>query len=56
MCQNLVVRKRLDFPIVSLACQSEKEGRFVESVESFSTKRSDWTTWFSLKKFTYQVE
>jgi hypothetical protein len=35
---DLVVREWLDFPIVSLACQSEKEGRFVESVDSFDQK------------------
>ena len=35
---DLVVRERMDFPIVSLACHSEKEGRFVESVESFDQK------------------
>jgi hypothetical protein len=33
-----VVRERMDFPIVSLACQREKEGRFVESVDSFDQK------------------
>jgi hypothetical protein len=35
---DLGVRERLDCSIVSLACQSQKEGRFVESVESFDQK------------------
>jgi hypothetical protein len=35
---DLVVRERLDFPIVSLACQREKKGRFVERVETFDQK------------------
>jgi hypothetical protein len=28
----------MDFPIVSLGCRIEKEGRLVESVESFDQK------------------
>jgi hypothetical protein len=35
---DLVVRERMDFAIVSFACQSDKEGRLVESVESFDQK------------------
>ena len=35
VCQTLVVRKGLDFPIASLACQDGKRMRPVESVETF---------------------
>jgi hypothetical protein len=38
MCQTFVVMKRLDFPIVSVACQSEKERRFVNIVETLDQK------------------
>jgi len=35
---RLAVRKGLDFPIASLACQDGKKRRPVESVESFDQK------------------
>ncbi len=35
---GLVVRKGLAFPIVSLACQGEKERRFVDIVEMLDQK------------------
>jgi len=38
VCQTLVVRKGLDFPIASSACQDGKKMRPVESVESFDQK------------------
>jgi hypothetical protein len=38
VCQTVVVRKGLDFPIASLACQDGKKTRPVESVESFDQK------------------
>ena len=38
MCQTVVMRKGLDFPIASLACQDGKKMTPVESVESFDQK------------------
>jgi len=37
-CQTLAVRKGLDFPIASLACQAGKKMRPVESVETLDQK------------------
>jgi hypothetical protein len=40
---ELVVMKRLDFPIFSVACQSEKEKRFGNIVETLDQKVGpDW--------------
>jgi len=38
VCQTLVVRKGLDYPIASSACQNGKKMRPVKSVESFDQK------------------